>query len=133
MEEFSNEVRFEFKHFPLRAIHRFAMDAAESSECASDQGKFWEFVDLAFENQNELSYDSLLSWADQLGLNVEQFERCWKSHAKRKVVLADYEEGRGLDVAGTPTFFVNGKKVQVGYDTLKAAIDEELKKFQQRL
>lgn len=47
-EKYGSQVRFEFRHFPLRNIHRFALDLAEASECAADQGKFWEFVDLAY-------------------------------------------------------------------------------------
>jgi len=133
MEQYGKVVRLEYKHFPLRTIHRFAMDAAESSECAADQGKFWEFVDLAYEKQDDLSYDALLEWAGQLGLDVELFERCWKSHTKRSIVLADYEEGRSLNISGTPTFFVNGEKVQPGFDTLSAAVEKVLSQYEQRL
>ncbi|MBU2213095.1 MAG: thioredoxin domain-containing protein [Patescibacteria group bacterium] len=133
MEQYGNVVRLEYKHFPLRTIHRFAMDSAESSECAADQGKFWEFIDLAYEHQADLGYDALLEWASQLQLDVPLFEKCWKSHSKRSIVLADYEEGRALGVNGTPSFFVNGEKVQPGFDTLSAAVEKVLKLFEQRL
>lgn len=133
MNKYGEVVRLEFKQFPLRTIHRFAMDAAESSECAADQGKFWEFIDLAYEHQADLGYDALLDWAAQLELDVPAFEKCWKSHAKRGVVLADYEEGRELGVNGTPTFFVDGEKVQPGFDTLSAAVEKVLNRYEQRL
>ncbi|MBU0767109.1 DsbA family protein [Patescibacteria group bacterium] len=133
MKKYGNVVRLEFKQFPLRTIHRFAMDAAESSECAADQGKFWEFIDIAYEHQVDLGYDALLDWASQLQLDVPVFEKCWKSHAKRGVVLADYEEGRDLGVGGTPSFFVNGEKVVPGFDTLSAAVEKVLKQYEQRL
>lgn len=133
LEKYGTVVRYEFKHFPLRSLHRFAMDVAESSECAADQGKFWEFVDLAFEDQANLSYDALLDWAESLGLDVPLFERCWKSHKKRDTVLSDYDEGRALGVSGTPSFFVNGEKVPVGFDTLSAAIDKIVGVYGQRL
>jgi len=133
IEAYGNLVRYEWKHFPLRSIHRYAMDAAEASECAADQGKFWEFVDIAFDRQDELSYDGLLEWARALQLDVGLFERCWKSHAKRAVVLEDYEEGRQRGVNGTPTFFVNGKEVPAGFDTISAAVEETLKQFEMRL
>jgi protein-disulfide isomerase len=127
IEKYGNNIRFEFKHFPLRSIHRNALDAAEMSECAADQGKFWEFVDLAYTNQDDLSQETLVEWAEALGLDADKAERCWKSHSKRDTVLADYKEGRDRDVGGTPTFFVNGEKVTTGTDTLGEAIDKALK------
>ena len=126
LEKYGNDIRFELKHFPLRSIHRYALDAAEAAECAADQGKFWEFIDIAYENQSDLDFDALLVWADELGLDTKSFESCWKSHAKKKVVLADYAEGRELGVGGTPTFFVDGTRVQGGFDTLSAAIEQAL-------
>ena len=133
LEQYGNAVRYEWKHFPLRTIHQYAQDASEASECAADQGKFWEYVDLVFGEQERLGYDALIDWAKRLRLDIDLFERCWKSHAKRETVLDDYREGREREVFGTPTFFVNGRKVQTGFDTLSAAIEEEIKRFEQRL
>lgn len=127
LEKYGKDIRFEFKHFPLRSIHRFALDAAEMSECAADQGKFWEFVDMNYEQQEKLSMEVLTEWAEEIGLDVTKAERCWKSHSKRSVVLNDYKEGRERDVSGTPTYFVNGVKIQSGFDTLEAAIQQALK------
>jgi protein-disulfide isomerase len=127
LEKYGNDIRFEFNHFPLRSIHRFALDAAEMSECAADQGKFWEFVDLAYEKQKDLGLDAIMDWAEVIGLDTDKAERCWKSHSKRDIVLNDYKNGRDHDVAGTPTFFVNGQRVQTGVDTLGEAIDAALK------
>lgn len=126
IEKYGDDIRFEFNHFPLRSIHRFALDAAEMSECAADQGKFWEYVTIAFTNQSDLSMDSILEWAEAIGLDADKAERCWKSHSKRDVVLADYKEGRDRGVSGTPTFFVNGEKVTNGFDTLSEAIEQAL-------
>jgi protein-disulfide isomerase len=131
--QYGNQISYNFKHFPLRSIHRFALDAAEASECAADQGKFWEFVDIAFERQEELSLEALTAWGETLNLDMAQFSKCQKSHARRDTVLADYKEGRELNVGGTPTFFVNGKNVPTGYDTLTEAIDAELERLTQRL
>ncbi len=127
LEKYGNQIRFEFKHFPLRSIHRFALDAAEMSECAADQGMFWEFVDMDYENQDQLDNEALIEWVEQLGLDVTAAERCWKSHSKRDTVLADYKEGRERDVGGTPTFFVSGVQVKTGFDTLSEAIDAALR------
>lgn len=126
LEKYSKDIRFEFKHFPLRSIHRFALDAAEMAECAADQGKFWEFVNIAYEKQSDLGFEALVDWAEAIGLDTNKAERCWKSHSKRDIVLNDYKEGRERDVGGTPTFFVNGVKVTTGFDTLSAAIDAAL-------
>lgn len=75
--------------------------------------------------------------SDEVGkrarIRYRSFERCWKSHAKRDTVLQDYEEERDLGVNGTPTFFVNGEKVQAGYITLSAAVEKVLSQFEQRL
>ncbi|MDP6562058.1 MAG: thioredoxin domain-containing protein [Candidatus Peribacteraceae bacterium] len=133
LEKYGNEIRFEHKHFPLRSIHRFALDASEMSECAADQGKFWEYVDIAFTNQKDLSLESIVEWAQALGLDADKAERCWKSHSKRDTVLADYKEGRERGVGGTPTFFVNGEQVQTGLDTISEAIDKALEGTMMRL
>lgn len=127
LEKYGQQIRYEFQHFPLRSIHRFALDAAEASECAADQGKFWEFVDLDYEKQDELSFEALPLWAEQLKLDAKLFERCWKSHIKRDTILADYSKGRDRGLTGTPGFFVQGTQVENGFDTLSAAIDEALK------
>ena len=133
LEQYGDVIRFEHKHFPLRSIHRYAMDAAEASECASDQGKFWEFIDISFENQQDMNHDTLVEWAEELQLDVAVFEKCWKSHAKKDVVLEDYKEGREAGVSGTPAFFVDGERIQTGFDTLSEAIEAKVGVYEQRL
>ena len=134
LEKYGNSIRYEFHHFPLQSIHRFARDAGEASECAADQGKFWEFIDHAFANQQDLSFDALSQWGEDLGLDTATYEKCWKSHSKRDIVMADYEEGRELGVNSTPSIFVNGQKLQSnGFDTLSELIDEKLEEVTQRL
>ncbi len=127
IEKYGNQIRFEIKHFPLRSIHPYALDAAEMSECAADQGKFWEFVDYDYANQQDLHINTLVPWAEAIGLETTLAERCWKSHSKRSIVLSDYKEGRERGVSGTPTFFVNGTQVKAGMDTLSEAIDAALR------
>ncbi|MBI3331996.1 DsbA family protein [Candidatus Peregrinibacteria bacterium] len=133
LDKYGNQVRFEFMHFPLQSIHRFALEAAQAAECAADQGKFWEFVDLAYERQTQLSSTALRDWAGVLGLDGELFDRCVRSEIKEDTVLEDYERGRALGVQGTPTYFVNGKRVESGFDTVSKVIDEALKGALQRL
>lgn len=123
LKKYGAQIRFEFHHFPLRSIHRYALEAATAAECAADQGKFWEYVDLVYAEQKNLTIEQLPKWAKDLGIDTDLFGRCYKSKIKRSTVLADYEEGKGLGVSGTPTYFVNGKRVESGFDTLSAAIE----------
>jgi len=72
-----------------------------------------------------------MDWGAALGLDTELYERCWKSKIKEETVMDDFREGRGLNVQGTPTFFVNG--VQTPTDKLPQAIDQAYSQFNQRL
>lgn len=124
IEKEGARVRLVLKHFPLQQIHRFALEAAEAAECAADQGKFWEFVDLAYEKQDDLNSKALRTWAAELELNVDLFDRCVRSHIKRPFVLSEYDEGTRGGVRGTPTFFVNGVQVQATMEALTKAIND---------
>jgi protein-disulfide isomerase len=124
--EYAGKVKLVYMDYPL-GIHPFAQKAAEASECAADQGKFWEYHDKLFENQQALGSADLKGYAEQLGLDMTKFNTCLDTGAKKAEVAADYEEGGRAGVPGTPTFFVNGKKlVGPSYDQLKAAVDEAL-------
>lgn len=133
LKKYGSQIRFDFMHFPLRSIHRYALDAGETSECAADQGKFWEFVDLAYKKQADLNYDALLQWGAELKLDDALLKRCWKSRIKKETVLSDYEEGKSMGVMGTPSFFVDGEKVESGFDTLSEGIEKALAATKQRL
>lgn len=133
IQNYGTRIRYEFKHMPLSSIHRFAVEAAEAAECAGDQGKFWEFVDHTFENQDQLSREALKEWGEELVSDTALFERCVDSHVKRDAVIENYEEGRGLGVTGTPTFFVNGERVESDLAAISAAIDAEIGEAGQRL
>ncbi|MDB4978914.1 MAG: oxidoreductase [Candidatus Peribacteria bacterium] len=133
LAQYSSTISLEFKHFPLRSIHEYALDLAEGSECAADQGKFWEFVDIAYTKQSELSRSSIRAWAASLGLDMPLWDRCTKSHIKRATILADYAEGEKRGVVGTPTFFVNGTKVDSNLEAISAAITAATTGAAQRL
>ncbi len=126
IEKYGQSVRFDFMHFPLRNIHRFALDLAEASECSADQGKFWEFLDIAFQKQPELKKGIIRDWALALSLDMDTFDRCTKSHIKRDAILAEYDQGVKIGVQGTPTYFVNGQKVASTMDDLTKAIEAAL-------
>ncbi len=133
LQKYGTQIRYEFKHFPLRSIHRYAMDLAEGSECAADKGKFWQFEDIAYTKQDQLNGNSVVDWAKQLGVYDDTFSRCTRSHIKRQEILADYNQGIQLGVQGTPTFFVDGRPVEATLDVISQAIDTELKGQGQRL
>lgn len=133
LAKYAGTIRFEFRHFPLQSIHRYALEAAEASECAADQGKFWEFIDTVYMEQNLLSSEQLGAWAKDLDLDTALFDRCVRSRLKKPIVMADYDEGIDMDVRGTPTFFVNGKLVQSDPDVIGKAIEAEQQGMMQRL
>lgn len=128
LEKYGNRIRFEFKHFPLQTIHPYAMEAAMAAECAADQGKFWEFLDMNYEKQKELNSSALRAWAESLGLDKDLFDRCVRSRIKKDAVLAEYKEGEAKGVNSTPTYLVNGTKVTSSIEALSAAIDEALQR-----
>jgi len=112
------KVRLVFKHSPL-SFHQHSFLAHEAALASGAQGKFWEMHDLVFTHQTKLTLDDLVRYATQLKLDVPIFRRALESHQYLPLVQADEEEARGLGVAGTPTFFINGKKV-VGAQALEA-------------
>lgn len=128
-ERYQDRVRFVYKHFPLSVIHPNAERAAVASECAHEQGKFWEYHDLLFENQRNLSQEALIGYARQAGVpNLEQFTECLTSKKYLSTVIADLQQGERLSVQGTPTFFINGLPL-VGaqpYTTFERAIEQAL-------
>ncbi len=124
LEQYGSQMRYEVKHFPIFPNHRYSKEAAEAAECAADQGKFWEFEEMDYENQDDLSPAAISKWAKDLGLDMDLFERCRKSDIKMAIVEASQQEGRQLGVNGTPTFFVNGKEVESTIEAIGAAIQE---------
>ena len=127
--EYKDQVRLVYKHFPLTNIHPNAQKAAEASECAPEQGKFWEYHDLLFKNQKGgLSLEEFKNWAVQLGLNASQFNNCLDSSKYKSKVDADAAEGSSKGVTGTPATFVNGELIEgaVPYEQFKQKIDSLL-------
>jgi protein-disulfide isomerase len=126
--EYGSKINLVFKQFPLASLHPYAEKAAEASECARDQGKFWQYYDILFTNQNALTVDDFKKYASQLGLDSGKFNTCLDTGAKTSVVQKDLQEGQSRGVTGTPTFFINGEKL-VGaqpIDSFKSIIDRLL-------
>lgn len=123
LDKYGSQIRYEHKHFPLTGIHRYALEAAQATECAADQGKFWEYAEVVFTKQEDLSSRALRDWAAELKFDTALFERCLSSKIKRDTVLADQEEGRKLGVSGTPSFFVNDQRVESDVEAIGKAVD----------
>jgi protein-disulfide isomerase len=115
-EEFGSNIRFTYRHFPLRQIHVNADLAARAAEAAGMQGKFWEMHDILFEHQKEWSNsentkEDFISYARKLGLDSERFTNDLDAQEIIEKVDGDQKLGERLGVNSTPTFFVNSKKI----------------------
>ncbi len=104
-EEYKGKVRWIYRHFPL-SFHDEAINAAEASECAGEQNKFWEYGDKLFENQSDLGAVLYKKLATDLGLNVSQFETCMSSDKYLAHISTDESEGASAGVTGTPGIFI---------------------------
>lgn len=121
-------IRYVFRHFPLRSIHANAENAARASECANDQGSFWEYKDELFDNQDNLTANDLQRYATNVGLDRPTFDPCAGSDQKAFRVQQDVNSGMALGVSSTPTFFVDNEMLS-GFRSaaqLGAAIDRHL-------
>jgi len=130
----SGKVRFVYRDFPIRGMHKYAQKAAEAAECADEQGKFWEYHDLLFERQAAWSTGNATTlfndYASELGLNPDKFKECLDSDRYEAEVEKDLQDGIRYGVGGTPTFYINGLKV-VGarpLDDFIRVIESELSK-----
>ncbi len=125
----TGKARLVFRQFPL-GFHQFAEKAAEASLCANAQGKFWEYHDRLFENQEELGTASLKQHATDLGLDTAKFNACLDSGRMAAEVAKDVSDGQGYGVSGTPDFFVNGVQLTGAqpYAAFQNLIEQELAK-----
>jgi Na+/H+ antiporter NhaA len=124
LNELGEDVRFVFRHLPLTDVHEHAQRAAEASEAAAAQGRFWEMHDLLFDHQDALEVKDLVRYAEQLGLDVPRFKDELRTRAYAPRVAEDVADADASQVTGTPTFFIDGRRHRGAYDidTLKAAI-----------
>ena len=110
------DVRYVWRHLPLRDVHPHAQLAAEGSEAAAKQGAFWTMHDLLLVHQGALRTTDLVGYATELGLDVDAFTRDLRAHAGAPRVSEDVETADLSGVSGTPTFFVNGRRHHGAYD-----------------
>ncbi|MBI5022731.1 MAG: DsbA family protein [Candidatus Magasanikbacteria bacterium] len=113
LAKYPDKINFVYRYFPLGdANHAGGKEAAMAAVCADSQGKFWPFHDKLFQNQKNFTKIDLLSLAGQIGLNMESFSQCFESAAVKSKVEKDWVDGASLGVSGTPSFFLNGEKVE---------------------
>lgn len=135
-EEYPEDITFVYRHFPLRSIHPNAQRAAEASEAAASQDKFWEYHDILFENQTEWATisnteelnDKFAEYAKEVELeDLENFEQDIANRTYQEKVNQDLADAESLNLRGTPTVFLNGKRVaNPTYDSLSQQINELL-------
>jgi len=118
-------LRFVFRNFPISTSHPHAEQAAEAAEAAAGQGRFWEMHDLLYENQRRLRDEDLRTYAENLGLDVELFDKELVEHVHAERVHEDFMSGVRSGVNGTPTFYINGARHDDSYEfeTLLAALE----------
>jgi protein-disulfide isomerase len=116
LERVGDQVRFVFRHFPLTEIHPFAEHAAEIAEVAGKAGKFWRMHATLYEHQPRLDDDSLLGYAQGLGLEGDAVARDLAQGTYAEHVQADFMGGVRSGVNGTPTFFINGVRHDAAWD-----------------
>lgn len=123
---YGDNIRFVYRDYPILG----GSEPAIASNCAHDQGKFWEYHNLLFANQQARSREMYISFADELGLDADTFAMCLDDQAKVEEMTLDYIDGQSLGIQGTPKFYVNSKVVSGAqpFDTFVLVIDSELEK-----
>lgn len=132
-KEFPNDVRFVYRHFPLRSIHANAQLAAQSTEAADKQGKFWEMHDALFSTQREWSVISnpknfFVELAESIDLDRNQFENDLDSADAIQAINDDFNHGTRSNVQGTPSLYLNGQKINnpSSYEALRDLVQDEI-------
>ena len=127
LEIYGDRIHLVYRHYPL-TNHPDARPAAEASQCAAEQGKFWEYHDALFGDPSRLSDQDLKQRAAQLGLDASKFNACVDTHKYKADVDTDIRAGDEVGVSGTPAFFINGRVLSgaMPLEDFKRLIDEEL-------
>jgi protein-disulfide isomerase len=128
LKAYPKELKFVYKQFPLTSIHKNALNASRAAVAAKMQGKFWEMHDKLFQNQQALQIEKLKDYAQEIGLDTAKFEADMASPEVQKLIDEDTKIAAQAQVSGTPTLFLNGKRVtNRSVEGLKQMVDEALK------
>ena len=125
LDKYPESIKIIFKHYPL-PFHKQALPAALASMAAGEQGRFWEYHDELFLHQNSLSSDKYLEIAQNMGLDLRKFSLDMMRPSIRKKIEQDISDAKKAGVTGTPTIFVNGRKLKKrGFGAISKLIDNE--------
>lgn len=131
LDTYPESVKVVFKHYPL-SFHKQAMPAALASMAAAEQGRFWEYHDELFLNQERLNGKTFLEIAQNLGLDLDRFSLDMMRPSLRKKIEQDVADAKRVKVTGTPAIFVNGRQLKKrDFASISNLIDAELLKKQQ--
>jgi protein-disulfide isomerase len=126
LKAFPKEVRLVYKQYPLN-IHQYARQAALASLAAHAQGKFWALHDKMFRNFSAINEENIRKWAKEIGLDMAAFDQAMQSSQYEPMIQKDMADGAAAKVLGTPTLFVNGKRLHDrSFEGFKKSIQEEL-------
>jgi len=127
---YPQQVRLVWKDFPLTAVHDQAYQAAVAARCAQLQGKFWEMHDLLLANNFFLSPDNFSEFAEELGLNLEDFNQCLDLEQAASLVDEGIKQAQDLKIEGTPHFFINDQEISgtATFEDFKQLIEIELER-----
>ncbi len=126
LDKYPDSVKIVYKHYPL-SFHKQALQAALASLAAAEQGRFWEYHDELYLNQNSLSNEKYIEIAQNLGLDLKKFSLDIMRPSLRKKVEEDIQDAQKAGVTGTPAIFVNGRLLKIrDFQTLSRLIDAEL-------
>lgn len=139
VEKYKEDIEFQFRNFPLSQIHPNARAASRAAEAAGKQNKYWEMHDLLYEQQDQWSSSQnavpiFESYASELKLDIEKFKKDYASTEINSIINADFAEGQKLGVDSTPSFFLQGKKLNpapTSVDEFSKVIDEAIKNSNQ--
>ncbi|MEO5927597.1 MAG: thioredoxin domain-containing protein [Patescibacteria group bacterium] len=134
MNHHADDVLFEVRDFPLESIHDRAMDAAIAARCVFAQGnadRYWRYHDILFASQNDLGDATLRANAQTVGADLATFDACVKARIPESSIRSSLEDGVAAGVRGTPTFFVNGYRIQGALE--QQDLEEIVAKMKQRL
>lgn len=136
MNQFGNDIKFEYKHFPL-PMHPLALPAARATEAAGQQGKFYEFHDMLFEKQKTWTKSPnpnalFVQYAEELGLDVKKFRQHMDASLLSDKIKTNKKAGDDLGITGTPTFYLNGQKMTINsyeefYQQIASAVNPDIK------
>ena len=135
LTDYNGKIYFVYRYFPLTAIHQNAMISSLAAYAAGQQSKFWEMHDMLFQTQNswansQKARETFIDYAKKLDLDIDKFKTDLESDKGKNFINDTYSKGLAIGVNSTPTFFINGSKIQNPrtYNDFKSLIENEINK-----